>query len=191
MAKRKKGPIIVIAGCMFSGKTAELIRLIKRAKYARQKVQVFKHALDDRYLGVQQLSSHDGGRCEAIPVLTARLILELLESDTDVVAIDEGQFFDLQLPEICTLIANSGKQVIVAGLDTDFRGEPFGPMPILLAIAEEVIKLHAVCLVCGNDATRTQRLVDGKPASYNDPIIVVGATEKYEARCRECHKVQH
>lgn len=173
---------------MFSGKTEELIRRVRRAQIARQKVQVFKPLIDDRY-GVQKITSHNGLHVEAIPVPDAEGILDLLEPDTTVVAIDEVQFFDWQIAEICNQLASRKVRVIVAGLDLDFRAEPFGPMPLLMAEAEQVDKLHAICVVCGRPATRTQRLIDGKPALYSDPVILVGASEVYEARCRHCHQV--
>lgn len=190
MKKRKKrGWIEVICGSMFCGKTEEVIRRVKRARIAGQKVQVFKHGIDVRY-DVEKVISHNGLNVDAIPVKDSQQIKKFLESDTIVVAIDEAQFFDENLPKVCNELADDGLRVIAAGLDTDFRGEPFGPMPIILAIAEEVDKLSAVCIKCGEPATRSQRLIDGYPASYDDPIIVVGAKEMYEARCRHCHKVK-
>lgn len=182
------GRIEVVCGSMFSGKTEELIRRVRRAQIARQKVQVFKPAIDDRY-GVQKITSHNGLFVEAVPVPDAGTILNLVEPETELVAIDEVQFFDWQVAAVCSELANRGLRVILAGLDLDFRGEPFGPMPLLLALAEEVEKLHAICMVCGHDASRTQRLINGRPASYNDPIILVGASEVYEARCRMHHEV--
>lgn len=182
------GWIEVICGPMFSGKTEELIRRVKRARIAKQKVQVFKHSLDDRY-DADRVTSHSGADMEAIPVREAHQILELLEPDTEVVAIDEAQFFDWGIAEVCNELAEKGLRVIVAGLDMDFRGEPFGPVPLLMAQAEQVDKLQAVCVVCGAPASRTQRLINGRPASYDDPIILVGAKEVYEPRCRRCHQV--
>jgi thymidine kinase len=182
------GWIELICGSMFSGKTEELIRRARRAQIARQKLQVFKPGLDDRY-GVEKLASHDGVSWDAVSVQDARQILDLVKSDTQVVIIDEVQFFDRSIANVCNVLADAGKRVIVAGLDTDFRGEPFGPVPLLLAEAEVVDKLQAICVVCGAPATRTQRLIDGQPASYDDPIIMVGASEVYEARCRRCHEV--
>jgi thymidine kinase len=173
---------------MFSGKTEELIRLVRRAQIAKQKVQVFKPIIDDRY-GVQHITSHNGMHVEAIPVGDAITILDLVEPDTTVVAVDEVQFFDWQISRVCDALAARGIRVIVAGLDMDFRGEPFGPMPVLMAEAEQVRKLQAICVVCGRPASRTQRLIDGSPASYDDPVIMVGASEVYEARCRYCHKI--
>jgi thymidine kinase len=182
------GWIELICGSMFCGKTEELIRRARRAQIARQKVQVFKPAVDDRY-GVEKLASHNGVSVDAVSVQEASRILDLVEPDTQVVIIDEVQFFDWSVADVCDVLANTGKRVIVAGLDTDFRGEPFGPVPRLMAEAEIVDKLHAICVVCGAPATRTQRLIDGRPASYDDPIILVGASEVYEARCRRCHEV--
>jgi thymidine kinase len=188
--RQSSGWIEVVCGSMFSGKTEELIRRVRRAEIARQKVQVFKPALDDRYT-VQKVASHDGVHWEAIPVESAKEILGLVDLDTTVVAIDEAQFFDGSVAEICNQLANRGLRVIVAGLDTDFRGEPFGPMPLLMAQAERVDKLQAICVVCGAPASRTQRLLNGQPAWYDDPVIMVGASEVYEARCRHCHQVPH
>lgn len=189
MKKREKcGWVEVICGPMFCGKTEELIRRVKRVKIAGQMVRVFKHAIDVRY-DEEKVVTHDGLNIEAIPVKNSEQIKKLLESDTEVVAIDEAQFFDKELPNVCNKLADEGLRVIVAGLDTDFRGEPFGPMPIILAIAEKVDKLSAVCVKCGKPATRSQRLINGHPASYTDPLIIVGAKEIYEARCRHCHRV--
>jgi len=173
---------------MFSGKTEELIRRIQRAQIARQKVQVFQHALDLRY-GEKRISSHSGASISATTVQRATEILDLVQPDTQVVAIDEAQFFDWSIAEVCTQLADRGLRVLVAGLDMDFRGEPFGPIPLLMAQAELVDKLQAICVVCGAPASRTQRLIDGKPAYYEDEVIMVGASEVYEARCRSCHCV--
>ena len=182
------GWIEVVCGGMFSGKTEELIRRARRAQIARQEVQVFKPALDNRY-EVEKLASHDGVSLDAVSVEDARQILALLGPDTQVVIVDEAQFFDRSIVDVCGSLADAGKRIIVAGLDTDFRGEPFGPVPLLMAEAEVVDKLQAICVVCGAPATRTQRLIDGRPASYEDPIVMVGASEVYEARCRNCHEV--
>jgi thymidine kinase len=173
---------------MFCGKTDELIRRLRRATIARQKVQVFKPAIDIRY-AEKKVTSHAGSDYEAIPIDSAGTILDLLEADTTVVAIDEAQFFDDKIIPLVQSLANRGLRVIVAGLDTDFRGEPFGPMPVLIAQAERVDKLQAICMVCGEPASRTQRLVNGKPARYDDPVVIVGAAEMYEARCRKHHEV--
>lgn len=186
--RKAHGHVEVICGSMFSGKTEELIRRVKRAQIARQKVQVFKHCMDDRYVA-DRLTSHNGMHIEAVKVARAAEILEQIDGDAGVVAVDEGQFFDQGLVTVCNVLASRGVRVIVAGLDMDFRGEPFGPMPQLMAGAEKVDKLQAICVVCGAPASRTQRLVDGRPASYGDPVILVGASEVYEARCRHCHEV--
>ncbi len=182
------GWVEVICGSMFSGKTEELIRRVRRAQIARQKVQVFKPAIDTRY-ATHAVSSHNGLMFKAEAVTSAREILERVEPDTDVVAIDEVQFFDWDIADVVDYLADRGLRVICAGLDLDFRGEPFGPMPLLMARAEQVDKLHAICVRCGNEASRTQRLIDGRPAHYNDPVILVGAEEVYEPRCRACHEV--
>jgi len=182
------GWLEVIVGPMYSGKSEELIRRIRRTKIAKQKVQVFKPEIDNRY-SKEDVVSHCGGKVEAIPVKDSSEILNILEEDTQVVAIDEVQFFDEGIIDIITTLADNNKRVICAGLDTDFRGVPFGPIPTLLATAEFVVKIQAICVVCGNPATRTQRLINGKPAKYEDPIVLIGATESYEARCRKCHIV--
>lgn len=186
--KHHTGSVEVITGSMFSGKTDELIRRLRRATIARQKVQVFKPAIDNRY-NTEKVTSHAGSNFEAFPIKSSAEIKMYLEDDTTVVAIDEAQFFDNDIIHIVQELANEGKRVIVAGLDTDFRGEPFGPMPVIIAQAEDVDKLHAICMECGEPATRTQRLVNGKPAHYNDPVVIVGASEMYEARCRKHHIV--
>lgn len=187
--RHHNGQVEVICGSMFSGKTEELIRRIRRAIIAQQNVQVFKPALDDRY-GVQSVSSHTGQTIEAQPVANPAGILEMLDDATTVVAIDEVQFFETDVIDVVEQLASKGIRVIVAGLDMDFRGESFGPMPQLMCRAEEVTKLHAICVVCGDLASRTQRLVNGEPARYEDPIILVGASESYEARCRKHHEVR-
>jgi len=185
---RKCGSIECICGGMFSGKSEELIRRVRRAAYGKQKVQVFKPMIDNRY-DVDSVVSHDGKSIEARPIEWSKDILNLVEEDTDVVAIDEIQFFDDSIVTVVKILADRGKRVIFAGLDMDFRGEPFHPVPELMAIAESVTKLNAICVICGNPASRTQRLIDGKPAAYTDPVIMVGAAESYEARCRDCHEV--
>ncbi|MGE5554117.1 MAG: thymidine kinase [Betaproteobacteria bacterium] len=185
---RTSGWIEIIVGSMFSGKSEELIRRLKRARIARQKMQVFKPAIDDRY-SLGDIVSHDGDTIEAVSVGAAAEIMPLVADDTEVVAIDEVQFFDPEIVTVCQRLANQGRRVILAGLDQDFRGEPFGSVPVLMALAEEVTKLRAICMRCGGPASRTQRLVDGRPAYYEDPIIMVGAQENYEARCRKCHEV--
>lgn len=185
----QSGWLEVIAGPMFSGKSEELIRRVKRVLIAGQKVRVFKPKLDDRY-HASDVVSHDGERVQAEPVAgSSEMQSRLQGEDVQVVAVDEAQFFDDGLPELLEELAANGVRVIVAGLDMDFRGEPFGVMPTLMARAEFVEKLSAVCVRCGRAATRTQRLVDGKPARYDEPVILVGASEAYEPRCRACHEV--
>jgi thymidine kinase len=186
--KHTHGSIEVVCGSMFSGKTDELIRRLVRATIARQKVQVFKPSIDVRY-EVEKVASHAGSTFDAIPVEKAAEIRGKLDPDTTVVGIDEAQFFDAEIVTVARELATRGVRVIVAGLDTDFRGEPFGSMPVLMSEAEDVAKLHAICMVCGDNASRTQRLVNGKPARYNDPVVIVGADELYEARCRLHHEV--
>jgi thymidine kinase len=176
---------------MFSGKSEELIRRVRRAMIAKKRVQVFKSHLDERYAGIYVVSSHDGRTTEAIPVDTPEQIAREVKPDTDVIAIDEAQFLDASIVDLATEWANNGARVILAGTDTDFRGEPFGPMPQLLAVAEVVDKLHAICVKCGNPASRNQRLIGGRPARYDSPQIMVGSAESYEARCRSCHSVPH
>lgn len=183
-----RGRIEVICGSMFSGKSEELIRRVRRAQIARQRVVVFKPMLDDRY-DRRQVASHDGARVEAVPVRTSADILDHLPDGVTVAAIDEAQFLDGGIVDVAQTLAGRGIRVIVAGLDMDFRGEPFGAMPRIMALAETVDKLQAICMVCGAPAGRTQRLVNGRPAAYTDPIILIGAQEAYEARCREHHVV--
>jgi thymidine kinase len=183
-----QGSIEVICGSMFSGKTDELIRRLVRAKIARLQVQVFKPAIDVRYKA-EKLTSHAGSAFDAVPVEKTSEILQQVDSDTDVVGIDEVQFMDEGVVDVAQQLAEKGIRVLAAGLDMDFRGEPFGAMPTLMAKAERVDKLHAICMTCGNEASRTQRLVNGKPARYDDPVVIVGAAELYEARCRLHHEV--
>jgi thymidine kinase len=174
---------------MFSGKTEELIRRVRRALYARRRVQVFKPALDTRSDG-DEVRSHNGIALHAaVAVRGSDALLGCVERLSDVVAIEEAQFFDPGIVAVCERLADNGYQVIVAGLDRDFRGCPFGPMPALLACADEVVKLRAICAQCGRDAARSQRLINGKPAPASAPTILVGAQEHYEARCRHCHQV--
>jgi thymidine kinase len=183
------GSIEVIAGVMFSGKSEELIRRVRRAIIARKKVQVFKSHLDDRYHGVFCISSHDGRTVDAIPVGSSLQISQRLDSLAGVVAVDEAQFLDEGIVGLANALADRGVRVILAGTDTDFRGEPFGPMARLMAVADVVDKLHAICVICGASASRSQRLIEGKPARYDSPTIMVGGRESYEARCRHCHQV--
>lgn len=186
--KHHSGSIEVITGSMFCGKTDELIRRLRRATIARQKVQVFKPVIDTRY-HAEKVTSHAGSEYAAYPVASAQEILTRLEKGTTVVGIDEAQFFDAHIVRVAHQLADRGIRVIIAGLDTDFRGEPFGSMPVLMAQAERVDKLHAICMVCGEAASRTQRLIDGRPARYDEPVVLVGASELYEARCRKHHLV--
>lgn len=186
--KHHTGRIEVICGSMFCGKTEELIRRVRRAIIAKQHTQVFKPSLDDRY-GIERVTSHNGQNVEAEALDSATDIFSHLHEATTVVAIDEAQFFDEAIVDVVKDLAEQDIRVIVAGLDTDFRGEPFGSMPRLLSQAEEVMKLHAICVVCGEAACRTQRLVNNAPANYDDPIVMIGAQESYEARCRKHHQV--
>ena len=178
-----QGWIEVIVGSMFSGKSEELIRRLRRAKIARQRVQVFKPRIDTRY-STDEIVSHGEMRMESTAVDNSHQLLELIQSDTEVVGIDEGQFFDQDLPAVCSMLADRGLRVIVAGLDQDYLGKPFEPMPQLLAIAEYITKTHAICMVCGNPANHTQRLVE------SGDRVLVGAAGLYEARCRRCFDPQ-
>lgn len=186
---RASGKITVICGSMFAGKTEELIRLARRALYAKKKVQVFKPRVDDRY-DESMVVTHMGVRHEALPVATVSEIRGLLEPDVDVVLIEEAQFFDASIVDFAVSNADRGVEVILSGLDQDFRRQPFGPMPELLAVADDVIKLRAICMNCGAPASHTYRMVNGKPAHWNDPLILIGATEDYQARCRRCYKIR-
>jgi thymidine kinase len=185
---KQSGWIEVICGSMFSGKSEELIRRVRRARYGKLTVYVFKPAIDNRY-SEEAVVSHSGISVTAIPVERSVDILDKTPSRVDVVAIDEVQFFDEDIVAVMQQLADQGIRVLAAGLDQDFRGEPFGPLPQLLTVAETVTKLQAICLTCGSPASRTQRLINGKPAAYSDPTIKVGAEETYEARCRYCHEV--
>ncbi|WNF37268.1 thymidine kinase [Bacillaceae bacterium IKA-2] len=185
---RKEGWLEVVCGSMFSGKSEELIRRVRRAHFGKQKVEVFKPALDNRYSS-EEVVSHNGTKVIAKSLMSSLEILDIVDCDTQIVAIDEVQFFDEQVISVVEALADQGVRVIVAGLDQDFRGEPFGPVPKLMALAESTTKLQAICMSCGSPASRTQRLIDNEPANYNDPIILVGASEAYEARCRHCHDV--
>ena len=185
----RSGAIEVISGVMFSGKSEELIRRVRRGIIARRRVQVFKSHLDSRYAGLYSVASHNGTELDAAPVDSAAEIFRQVRPDTDIVAIDEAQFLDADIVGACTALAALGKRVILAGTDTDFRGEPFGPMGALMCVAETVDKLRAICIVCGDLACRNQRLIDGRPARYDSPTIMIGGRESYEARCRHCHQV--
>lgn len=185
---QKDGWIEVITGPMFAGKTEELIRRVKRLEYAKQNILVFKPVIDNRY-ATNEVVSHDHSRTRSINISKASEIIQYVDENTNVVAIDEIQFLDEDAVDICEYLADKGVRVIVSGLDRNFRGEPFSFMPKLLALAEYVTKLSAICVKCHTPATRTQRIIDGRPANYDDPIILVGAQDSYEARCRECHEV--
>lgn len=182
------GSLTVICGSMFSGKTEELIRLVRRALYAKREVQVFKPALDTRDPSTI-IRSHNGALHAALAVSTSTALSHALLPTTQVVAIEEAQFFDEGIIALCQSLADAGRDVIVSGLDMDFRGEPFGPMPTLLALADKIVKFRAICAVCGADAARSQRLINGHPAPASAPTVLLGAQEHYEARCRRCHKV--
>ncbi len=184
-----KGSLTVIAGPMFSNKSGELLRLATVHRIAGRRVALFKHSLDHRYEGVDFISTHGGSSMEAEPVSTS-MEIGLLASNADVVGIDEAQFFDEGIVAAVSRLIDEGVTVFAAGLDRDFRGEPFGPMPALMAVADVVMKLRAVCMRCRSlEATMTQRLIDGRPARRDSPVILVGAAEAYEARCRDCHEV--
>lgn len=180
------GWIEVIAGVMFSGKSEELIRRVRRSIIARKRIQVFKSRLDERYSGIYTVSSHDGRTVEAVPADSSAQIAQQIDPMAHIIAIDEAQFLDPGVVPLVTSLAGRGRRVIIAGTDTDFRGEPFGSMPQLMAIAEVVDKLHAICVLCGGPASRNQRLIGGQPAPYDSPTIMVGSAESYEARCRMC-----
>jgi thymidine kinase len=175
----RPGWVEVVVGSMFSGKSEELIRRLRRAQIARQKVQIFKPAIDNRF-GDAHITSHSEMRIPSDNVRSSRELLEMVEADTEVVGIDEGQFFDAELPTVCNTLADQGKRVIVAGLDQDYLGKPFEPMPQMLAIAEYITKTLAICMVCGGPANHTQRLV------ASSERVLVGAGDSYEARCRHC-----
>jgi thymidine kinase len=180
----------VVAGVMFSGKSEELMRRVRRAMIAKKRVQVFKSHLDDRYAGgVFAVGSHDGRTIEALPVDSSAQVALRIDPLAQVIAIDEVQFLDVGIVAIASDLALRGRRVILAGTDTDFRGEPFGPMPQLMCVAEIVDKLHAICVLCGAPACRNQRLITGRPAPYESPTVMVGGAESYEARCRACHSI--
>jgi len=174
---------------MFSGKSEELIRRVRRAVIARKKVQVFKSHLDARYAGLYSVTSHDGITVEAEPIDSSEQLIRQIAPVTEVVAVDEAQFLDDGLVAVANSLADRGVRVILAGTDVDFRGLPFGAMPTLMCVAEVVDKFQAICVVCGGPATRNQRLVNGRPATWDSPTIMVGGRESYEARCRHCHQV--
>jgi thymidine kinase len=184
----RTGWIEVVSGVMFSGKSEELMRRVRRATLAKKRVQVFKSQLDDRY-GIREVVSHDEGRLPARMVSTSSELMAAVLPDTEVVAIDEIQFLDDGVIGVVNALADAGIRVVVAGTDMDFRGRPFGPIGALMAVAEKVDKLNAICVKCGELATRNQRLIDGRPAPAEGPTIQVGGLESYEARCRACHEV--
>lgn len=186
---KRCGHLAVICGSMYAGKSEELIRRARRALYAKKKVQVFKPAIDDRF-DEEHVVTHMGVKHPSKPVRGANELAGLIDKDTDVVCIEEVQFFDRTVVDLLTLLADQGKEVVAAGLDQDFRRQPFGPMADLMAAADEVVKLRAICMQCGRPASHTQRIIDGKPAKWNDPIVLIGATESYEARCRACHQIK-
>lgn len=190
MNEKKGGWLELIAGGMFAGKSEELLRRVRRARYARQEVQVFKPALDSRY-GESRVASHDGLNEGATAVTDSRQILDLVRPETEVIAIDEGQFFDQGLTNVCRDLADQGKRVIVAGLNLDALGRPFGPMAGLMPYADHIDTVHAICVICGQLASRTQLLQGGKPVSWRrGPLVLVGGQDEgYEARCRDCHEV--
>lgn len=187
---RKFGWIECICGSMFSGKSEELLRRIKRGVIAKQKVLLFKPSIDNRY-DENRVSTHNGNSYDSISIEKSSDILNFVkDTNYDIIGIDEIQFFDNDIVKIINKLADDGIRVIVAGLDMDFKAEPFHPMPEIMAISEMVTKLHAVCNKCGKEASRSQRLINGKPAKYDDPIVVIGASESYEARCRHCHEIK-
>ncbi len=185
--QKNKGILEVICGPMFSGKSEELIRRLRRATFAKQKIAVFKPHIDERR-GIDRVTSHNGTAIDAQPIDNVETILSnVMDNNIEVIGIDEVQFFPQEIiTVICKLIDNK-KRVIVGGLDLDFRGIPFGPIPTLLAIADDITKLRSICTECCSDAHFTQRLVDNKPAKFDDPIIQIGAQEAYQARCRSCY----
>ncbi len=184
-----KGTLEVICGPMFSGKSEELIRLLRRAKIAKQAVAVFKHALDNRTT-LEHVVSHNGSKLDAYATDDVKKIVAYIEENNiRVVGIDEVQFFMNDIIPIICMLVDAGKRVIVSGLDLDFRGAPFGPIATLLAIADKITKLQAICTTCGHDAHFTQRLVNGQPARFDDPIVLIGAQEAYQARCRDCYRI--
>lgn len=186
---KKTGSLTVICGSMYAGKSEELIRQARRSLYAKKKVQVFKPAIDSRY-DETMVVTHMGARHEALPVTSVADMESRLEKGVEVVCIEEVQFFDPSVVDLCVRLADKGVNVICAGLDQDFRRRPFGPMPELLCLADEVVKLRAICMKCGRPASHTYRTIDGKPAHVNDPVILIGATEAYEARCRGCYELR-
>jgi thymidine kinase len=186
---KKCGSLVVICGSMYAGKSEELIRRARRALYAKRVVQVFKPSIDTRY-DETMVVTHMGARHEAAPAVSVSDLAAQIRPETQTVCIEEAQFFDDSIVELCVRLADEGREVIAAGLDQDFRRRPFGPMPQLMALADEVVKLRAICMKCGRPASHTYREIDGRPAHFDDPVILVGAEEAYEARCRACHKLR-
>jgi thymidine kinase len=184
-----EGKITVVCGSMFAGKSEELIRRARRALYAKKRVQVFKPSIDIRY-DQTMVVTHEGARHEAVPVNSVAEMRAKVAPDAHVVLIEEAQFFDESIVKLAVDLADRGVEVILAGLDQDFRRQPFGPMPTLLSVADEVVKLRAICMKCGATASHTQRIVDGRPAHKDEPLVVIGATEAYEARCRRCYQLR-
>jgi thymidine kinase len=183
------GSITVICGSMFAGKSEELIRLARRSLYAKRRVQVFKPKIDNRYHETSVVT-HMGVEHAAVAVTGVADLVAKVKADTQTVLIEEAQFFDESLADALVQFADKGREVICAGLDQDFRREPFGPMPRLMAVADSVIKLRAICMKCGQPASHTYRVIDGRPAHWDDPIVLIGATESYEARCRNCFTIR-
>lgn len=184
--KQKKGSLEVICGSMFSGKSEELIRRLKRSQLAKRNVLSFKHSLDDRN-HIEYVVSHNGNKLKAIPINDPNTILELTSPEVEIIGIDEVQFFPEDIINVICTLVEQGKRVVTAGLDLTFNRTPFGPLPLLLAIADKITKLKAICMECGKEAHFTQRLVNNKPARFDDPTVMVGAEEQYQARCRDCH----
>ncbi len=192
MTNRFPGKLEVICGSMFSGKTEELMRRLRRSEFANKSVLTIKHKIDTRK-SHSCIVSHNGIEREAFPISSCQdgmdALNKVVNQPFDVIGIDEIQFFPAEIIDTILELVTKGKRVIVAGLDLDFRGEPFGIVPQLMALADDVTKLHAICLVCGDEANFTQRLINGQPAKYDDELILVGADECYEARCRGCYKI--
>lgn len=186
---KRAGTITLICGGMFSGKSEELIRRARRALYAKKKVQVFKPSIDRRY-DEAKVVSHEGARHEAVPVASVAELESLLQKGTQLVLVEEAQFFDEAITELVTRLADSGIDVVLAGCDQDFRRKPFGPMAELLVAADEIVKLRAICIKCGQTASHNQRIIDGRPAHKDDPVVLIGATDAYEARCRCCFELR-
>lgn len=186
---KRAGSIVVICGSMYAGKSEELIRRARRALYAKRKVEVYKPSIDSRY-DESMVVTHMGVKHEATPVRNVAELASRISPDADYVVIEEAQFFDDSIVDLAVQLADQGRDVVLAGLDQDFRRKPFGPMPQLMAVADEVVKLRAICMHCGNPASHTFRVIDGRPAHYDDPIVLIGATEAYEARCRKCFKLR-